>query len=86
MICTLFDMKTCRYLKHLGYEVTYVRNFTDVDDKVRMNAMSFSSVFYCRIIRFYLVATRAATPGFLDLFTIQLRFSLRRVFELSFFF
>ncbi|EOA19228.1 hypothetical protein CARUB_v100078000mg, partial [Capsella rubella] len=23
-----------RYLKHLGYEVTYVRNFTDVDDKV----------------------------------------------------
>nr|AFK47028.1 unknown [Lotus japonicus] len=24
-----------RYLKHLGYEVTYVRNFTDVDDKVR---------------------------------------------------
>ncbi|KAE8637532.1 hypothetical protein CSA_022906, partial [Cucumis sativus] len=22
-----------RYLKHLGYEVTYVRNFTDVDDK-----------------------------------------------------
>ncbi|ESQ44358.1 hypothetical protein EUTSA_v10005881mg [Eutrema salsugineum] len=23
-----------RYLMHLGYEVTYVRNFTDVDDKV----------------------------------------------------
>ncbi|XP_045807523.1 cysteine--tRNA ligase 2, cytoplasmic-like [Trifolium pratense] len=23
-----------RYLKHLGYEVTYVRNFTDVDDKI----------------------------------------------------
>jgi cysteinyl-tRNA synthetase len=23
-----------RYLKHLGYEVSYVRNFTDVDDKV----------------------------------------------------
>ncbi|EOA23805.1 hypothetical protein CARUB_v10017019mg [Capsella rubella] len=23
-----------RYLRHLGYEVTYVRNFTDVDDKV----------------------------------------------------
>ncbi|GLU01284.1 hypothetical protein SLE2022_185960 [Rubroshorea leprosula] len=22
-----------RYLKHLGYEVCYVRNFTDVDDK-----------------------------------------------------
>ena len=23
-----------RYLKHLGYEITYVRNFTDVDDKI----------------------------------------------------
>ncbi|KAL6208370.1 hypothetical protein ACLB2K_019320 [Fragaria x ananassa] len=23
-----------RYLRHLGYEVTYVRNFTDVDDKI----------------------------------------------------
>ncbi|CAN6550221.1 unnamed protein product [Malus baccata var. baccata] len=27
-----------RYLKHLGYEVTYVRNFTDVDDKIIMRA------------------------------------------------
>ncbi|XP_050224441.1 cysteine--tRNA ligase 2, cytoplasmic [Mercurialis annua] len=23
-----------RYLQHLGYEITYVRNFTDVDDKI----------------------------------------------------
>ena len=23
-----------RYLMHLGYEVKYVRNFTDIDDKV----------------------------------------------------
>ncbi|KAJ3706956.1 hypothetical protein LUZ61_010661 [Rhynchospora tenuis] len=23
-----------RYLRHLGYEVTYVRNFTDIDDKI----------------------------------------------------
>ncbi|KAJ3682459.1 hypothetical protein LUZ60_015032 [Juncus effusus] len=23
-----------RYLKHLGYEITYVRNFTDIDDKI----------------------------------------------------
>lgn len=23
-----------RLLRHLGYEVTYVRNFTDVDDKI----------------------------------------------------
>jgi cysteinyl-tRNA synthetase len=25
---------TYRYLKHAGYEVTYVRNYTDVDDKI----------------------------------------------------
>ncbi|KAL6502098.1 hypothetical protein OROGR_027231 [Orobanche gracilis] len=31
-----------RYLKYLGYEVNYVRNFTDVDDKIiaRANEMS----------------------------------------------
>ena len=29
-----------RYLEHLGYEVAYVYNFTDVDDKIieRANA------------------------------------------------
>ncbi|XVF84788.1 hypothetical protein PTKIN_Ptkin17bG0067000 [Pterospermum kingtungense] len=30
---TAFDV-LYRYLIHLGYEVTYVRNFTDVDDKI----------------------------------------------------
>ncbi len=29
----VFDL-IYRYLQHLGYEVTYVRNFTDVDDKI----------------------------------------------------
>ncbi|OVA16358.1 Cysteinyl-tRNA synthetase/mycothiol ligase [Macleaya cordata] len=29
-----FDVLYSRYLQHLGYEVTYVRNFTDVDDKI----------------------------------------------------
>ncbi len=24
----------CRYLKYRGYEVTFVRNFTDIDDKI----------------------------------------------------
>ena len=23
-----------RFLRHLGYEVQYVRNFTDIDDKI----------------------------------------------------
>ena len=23
-----------RYLKHLGFNVTYVRNYTDIDDKI----------------------------------------------------
>lgn len=41
-----------RYLRYLGYEVTYVRNFTDVDDKIIKRAneagedpMSFSDRF-----------------------------------------
>ncbi|MEE8209426.1 MAG: class I tRNA ligase family protein, partial [bacterium] len=29
----VFDM-IVRYLRYLGYDVTYVRNFTDVDDKI----------------------------------------------------
>ena len=30
---THFDV-IYRYLLHLGYEVTYIRNFTDIDDKI----------------------------------------------------
>lgn len=30
----IFFSNLCRYLKFLGYEVEYVRNFTDIDDKV----------------------------------------------------
>ena len=29
----VFDM-VARYLRHRGYQVTFVRNFTDVDDKI----------------------------------------------------
>ncbi len=29
----VFDM-IFRYLRHSGYEVTYVRNYTDIDDKI----------------------------------------------------
>src|SRR5262245_61100737 len=33
-----FDV-VVRYLKHLGYGVTYVRNYTDVDDKIINRAL-----------------------------------------------
>ncbi|KAF9674071.1 hypothetical protein SADUNF_Sadunf10G0089700 [Salix dunnii] len=33
----LIDLLMLRYLQHLGYEVTYVRNFTDIDDKALCN-------------------------------------------------
>jgi cysteinyl-tRNA synthetase len=32
-VLVVFDM-VYRYLRHLGYEVTYVRNITDIDDKI----------------------------------------------------
>jgi cysteinyl-tRNA synthetase len=32
-VMVVFDM-IVRYLRHLGYEVTYVRNVTDIDDKI----------------------------------------------------
>lgn len=44
-----FVLKLCRYLQHLGYEVTYVRNFTDVDDKVRI------SIIFCGMDEWLLI-------------------------------
>ncbi|WP_119629026.1 cysteine--tRNA ligase [Methylocaldum marinum] len=32
-VMVVFDM-VVRYLRHLGYQVTYVRNITDIDDKI----------------------------------------------------
>lgn len=36
-VMVVFDIVT-RYLRHLGYEVTYVRNITDIDDKIIQRA------------------------------------------------
>ena len=34
-----------RYLRHLGYEVTYVRNYTDIDDKIINRALKEGVAF-----------------------------------------
>lgn len=36
-VMVVFDM-VARYLRHLGYHVTYVRNITDIDDKIIQRA------------------------------------------------
>ncbi|XP_024956790.1 cysteine--tRNA ligase, chloroplastic/mitochondrial isoform X5 [Citrus sinensis] len=47
---------TGRYLRHLGYEVCYVRNFTDVDDKVR-----------CIVAKMYILFERAVGFGVIEI-------------------
>ena len=63
-----------RFLRHLGYQVTYVRNYTDVDDKIIARAaergidalaLSASSASGCFLSRFGSVSGKAAgrMPG-----------------------
>jgi len=35
-----------RYLKEKGYDVTYIRNFTDIDDKIINRANELGGYFY----------------------------------------
>jgi len=42
--CVVFDT-IFRYLKHRGYDVTYVRNFTDIDDKI-INRSQVQNIFW----------------------------------------
>ncbi|WP_288863231.1 cysteine--tRNA ligase [uncultured Megasphaera sp.] len=44
-----------RYLKHLGYEVTHVQNFTDVDDKI-INAANGEGVSWDTIANRYIAS------------------------------
>jgi cysteinyl-tRNA synthetase len=46
-----FDMIT-RYLRHLGYEVEYVRNITDIDDKIINRANENKEDFHALTTRF----------------------------------
>ncbi|GAV68982.1 LOW QUALITY PROTEIN: tRNA-synt_1e domain-containing protein, partial [Cephalotus follicularis] len=50
-----------RYLQHLGYEVTYVRNFTDIDDKIirRANELGEDPVTLSSFCREYIVEMEA---------------------------
>ncbi len=50
-VLVVFDMVT-RYLRHLGYEVTYVRNITDIDDKIIQRANENGEDFHQLTERF----------------------------------
>ncbi len=44
-----------RYLKHLGYEVNYVRNFTDIDDKI-INRANEENIGWQEVTKKYIEA------------------------------
>lgn len=47
----VFDMVT-RFLRHLGYDVTYIRNITDIDDKIIQRANENGEDFHALTKRF----------------------------------
>jgi len=47
----VFDMVT-RFLRHLGYDVTYIRNITDIDDKIIQRANENGEDFHALTQRF----------------------------------
>ena len=50
-VMVVFDV-VYRYLRHLGYDVTYVRNITDIDDKIINRANERGEVFSDLTARF----------------------------------
>ena len=48
MSALVFDIIR-RYLEYRGYEVKYVMNYTDVDDKVRIRSNWLSAIFMITI-------------------------------------
>ena len=47
----VFDMVT-RYLRHMGFDVTYIRNITDIDDKIIQRANENKEDFHALTRRF----------------------------------
>lgn len=60
-----------RYLRHLGYEVTYVRNYTDIDDKIIKRANNEGVPFNAITERFIREFDRDMAELGLELPTIQ---------------
>lgn len=50
-VLVVFDV-VYRFLKHLGYEVTYIRNITDIDDKIIQRANENAEDFHALTRRF----------------------------------
>lgn len=50
-VMVVFDT-VVRYLRHLGYDVTYVRNITDIDDKIIQRAKENGELFFDLTDRF----------------------------------
>ncbi len=50
-VLVVFDV-VYRFLKHLGYEVTYVRNITDIDDKIIKRAIENDEEYFHLTRRF----------------------------------
>ena len=50
-VLVVFDV-VYRFLKHLGYDVTYIRNITDIDDKIIQRANDNKEDFYALTERF----------------------------------
>lgn len=64
-VLVMFDV-VARYLRHLGYEVTYVRNITDIDDKIIRRARENREDFRALTARFIAAMDEdAATLGVL---------------------
>lgn len=50
-VMIVFDM-VYRYLQHLGYQVTYIRNITDIDDKIIQRSIKENELFTSLTSRF----------------------------------